>query len=153
MSIKQFIASFTLLALLVGWLPIARAEDLDKDGEEDGFVELKEGETATEDGYFFNHGALSSLIAKQETKLSLLNNEKDKEYSKLKLDLETTIKKKDLEIASNKDMYESMLNIRQTRINQLVDEQKLGDWKLTGGFLLGFIASIAMFYAAVQVAK
>ena len=153
MSIKQFIASFTLLALLVGWTPIAKAEDMDHDGEDDGFVELKEGDTVSEDGYFFNHSTLASLIAKQETKLSLLVNEKDKEYSKLKLELETTTKKKDLEININKDMYEGLLKIRQDRIDQLVSSQKISDFKLVGGFILGFVASVAMFYAAVQVAK
>lgn len=153
MSIKQFIASFTLLALLAGWTPIARAEDIDHDGEEDGFVELKVGETVTEDGYFFDHSTLAGLIAKQETKLSLLANEKDKEYNKLKLELETAIRKKDLELTIGKDMYEGLLKIKQDRIDQLVNEQKWSNWKLIGGFVLGFAASVAMFYAAVQVAK
>ena len=153
MLTKKFLALVTLLSLLTVWIPIARAEDIDHDGEEDGFVELKTGESATEDGFFFNHAALSQLIAKQETKLSLLENSKNTELKKLQLDLETLTKKKDLELTINKDMYESLLKIRQDRIDQLVSDQRLGDWKLIGGFLAGFAASVAIFYAAVQVAK
>ena len=50
-------------------------------------------------------------------------------------------------------MYEGLLKIRQDRIDQLVSEQKISDFKLIGGFLAGFAASVAIFYAAVQVAK
>ena len=153
MSIKQFIASFTLLALLVGWSPIARAEDMDHDGEEDGFQELKVGDTVTEDGYFFNHSSLATLITKQETKLSLLANEKDKENNKLKLELETVIKKKDLELSINKDMYEGLLKIRQDRIDHFTNMQKWEELRLASGFIAGFVVSIAIFYAAIQVAK
>jgi len=153
MLLKKFIALATLLSLLTVWIPIARAEDMDHDGEEDGFVELKTGEAAPDDGFFFNHSALSQLIAKQESKLSLLANTKDTEYKKLQLDLETLTKKKDLELTINKDLYESLLKIKQDRIDQLVSEQRIGDWKLIGGFLAGFAASVAIFYAAVQVAK
>jgi hypothetical protein len=151
MLTKKFIALATLLSLLTVWIPIARAEDIDHDGEEDGFVELKTGETATEDGFFFNHSALSQLIAKQESKLSLLANEKDTQLKKLNLDLETLGKKKEIELNINKDMYESLLKIRQDRIDQLVSEQRWSDVKMIGGFVLGFAVTIAIFYAAVQV--
>ena len=118
MFTKKFIALATLLSLLTVWIPIARAEDIDHDGEEDGFVELKAGEVAQEEGFFFNHSALSQLIAKQESKLALLTNSKDTEYKKLQLDLETLSKKKDLELTINKDMYESLLKIK-LRIDRL----------------------------------
>ena len=50
-------------------------------------------------------------------------------------------------------MYESILKIKQDRVDQLSSEQKWSDVKLIGGFILGFAASVAIFYAAVQVAK
>ena len=153
MFAKKFLALLTLSALLTGWTSIARAEDIDHDGEEDHFVELKTGETATEDGYFFTAGALSKIIARQDAKLAELTVNKDTEIKKVQLDLETLSKKKDLELTINKDMYESLLKIRQDRIDQLSSEQRWSDLKLVGGFVLGFAASIAMFYAAIQVAK
>lgn len=50
-------------------------------------------------------------------------------------------------------MNDGLLKIKQDRIEQLVSEQRLGDWKLIGGFILGFAASVAIFYAAVQVTR
>ena len=153
MLIKKFTALFILSSLLTGWLPIARAEDIDHDGTEDGFVELKKDEPAPEEGYFFNHSSLADLISKQDSKFLLLENSKNTEIKKLQLDLETVTKKKDLELNINKEMYEGLLKIRQDRIDQLSSDQKWSDWKLVGGFVLGFAASIAIFYAAVQVTK
>lgn len=153
MLTKKFTALFILSCLLTGWIPIARAEDMDHDGSEDGFVELKKDEPAPEEGFFFNHSTLAELITKQESKLSLLENSKNTEIKKLQLELETITKKKDIEAQINKEMYDSLLKIKQDRIDQLVTAQKISDWKLVGGFVLGFAASIAMFYAAVQVAK
>jgi len=153
MIIKKFLALLTLSALLTGWIPIARAEDLDHDGEQDHFIELNAGDTAPEEGYFFNAAALSQVIAKQETKLKELSIVKETEIKKIQLELETVTKKKDAEIQINKEMNDGLLKIKQDRIDQLVSDQKWSDWKLVGGFVLGFAASIAMFYAAVQVAK
>ena len=153
MIIKKFLALLTLSTLLAGWVPIARAEDLDHDGEQDHFVELNTGDAAPEDGYFFTAAALSQVIAKQETKLKELTIIKDTEIKKIQLELETITKKKDAEIQINKEMNDGLLKIKQDRIDQLVTAQKISDWKLVGGFVLGFAASIAMFYAAVQVAK
>jgi hypothetical protein len=150
---KKLLALLTLSALLTGWMPIARAEDIDHDGEEDHFVELKTGEAAAEDGYFFTVGALSKIISKQEAKLAELTVLKDTEIKKVQLELETVSKKKELELTINKEMYEKMLIIKQDRIDQLSSAQKWSDWKLVGGFVLGLAASIAMFYAAVQVTR
>ena len=153
MIMQKFVAWVLLSALLTGWTSIARAEDIDHDGEEDHFIELKAGETATEDGFFFTAGALSQVIAKQESKLSLLENNKNTEIKKLELNIETITKKKDVELAINKEMYESLLKIRQDRIDELSSARKWDDLKLVAGFAAGFVVSIAIFYAAVKVTK
>jgi len=153
MLMKKFVAIITLSTLLTGWIPIARAEDLDHDGEQDHFVELNTGDSAPEDGYFFTAAALSQVIAKQETKLKEITIIKDTEIKKVQLDLETITKKFELELEVNKEYYEGMIKIKQDRIEQLVSQQAISDWKLVGGFVLGFAASVAIFYAAVQVTK
>ena len=119
MTIKKFLALLTLSALLTGWIPIARAEDLDHDGEQDHFIELSSGDAAPEDGYFFTAAALSQVIAKQETKLKELTIIKDTEIKKIQLELETITKKKDAEIQINKEMSDGLLKIKQDRIDQL----------------------------------
>lgn len=153
MRLEKFVAWVLLSALLTGWTSIARAEDMDNDGQEDGFIELKKDESAPEDGFFFNHSDLSGLIAKQQTKLSLLENSKNTEIKKLELNIETITKKKDAEIAINKEMYDSLLKIRQDRIDELSSARKWDDLKFIAGFAAGFAVSIAIFYASVKVTR
>lgn len=149
MIIKKFLALLTLSALLVGWTPIAYAGEL----EDEHFSEIKAGELAAEDGYFFTEAAVARMIAKQETKLKEITIIKDTEIKKLELNLETVNKKKEIELSISKELYESLLKIRQERIDQLVKEQRANDWKLAGGFMAGVVISITIFYAAVQVSK
>ena len=150
MSSKKLVAWLILSALLMGWMPIARAEE--KFGEE-GFVEVKAGETVPEDGLFFDYPALSKVMAKQETKLSLLVLEKETAVKKLNLDIENISKKKDAEIQINKETYEQLLKNKQERIDALILENKWNSLYFVGGALIGVVTSIVIFYAAVQVAK
>ena len=153
-QLKSVFASLMLLVLLVTQTAIARAEEVDEDGDGQGdYIEVAEGDAAAFDGYLLHKDAMVNLIVNKKHEIETLKLQFDTDTKKLKLDWDTDIKKKDLELKINKDMYESMLKLRQDRIDQLASEQKWSDLKLIGGFVLGFAASIAMFYAAVQVAK
>jgi hypothetical protein len=143
---KKLVALLTLLAMLAGQISIAHAEDV-------GYVDLKAGDVAPVDGLLFDPPAMAKLLANQESKLSVLRIEKDAEISKLNLEIETLNKKKEIETKINKELYESLLKIKQDRIDQLSAEQRWDNLKLAGGFLFGFIASVTIYYAAVQVAK
>ena len=151
-QLKSFIASFLLLALLTTWTPIARADEVDADGDGEGdYVELKEHEEASFDGFLLHKNAMVKLIVDKQHEVDSLKLKFETDTKKLVLDWETVVKKKELELTINKDMYEGLLKVRQDRIDQLSSEQKWSDLKLVGGFILGFAASIAIFYAAVQV--
>jgi hypothetical protein len=151
---KSLIGSFVLFTFITAHTSIAFAEevDVDEDGTGD-YVELKETETAPFDGFLLHKDAMVKLIVDKKHEVESLKLQFDTDIKKLKLDWDTDLKKKDLELSINKDMYESILKVRQDRIDQLSSEQKWSDVKLIGGFVLGFAVSIAMFYAAVQVAK
>lgn len=153
-QIKSGIASFLLLVLLTTQSSIAFADEVDEDGDGQGdYVELAEGETAGFDGYLLHKDAMVKLIVNKKHEIEQLKLGFDTDIKKIKLEHDTEIKKKDLELSINKDMYEGLLKIRQDRIEQLSSEQKWGDLKLIGGFIVGFAASIAIFFAAVQVSK
>jgi hypothetical protein len=151
MIIKKLVAWSLLLSLLVGWCPIAYAQE--NKNELEGFIDLKQGDLVPEDGLFFNYTVISKVIAKQDAKLAKLTLDKDTEIKKINLELETVTKKKDIEIQINKEMYENLLKIKQDRIDLLNEERKWNDFILAGGFVAGFVASVVIFYAAVQVAK
>lgn len=145
---KKFLCSFFTLLVLVVRSPIAFAENV---SEETGYIDLKAGETAPVDGLLFDPPALSKLIANQQTKLNLITLEKDTEIGKIKLDLDTVIKKKEAEIKINKELSEDLIKIKQERIEQLTKEMKWNNLYFVGGFTVGVVISIVIFYAAVQV--
>jgi len=151
-SLKKLLALVVLSSYLTALPAFAEETDVDDDGEGD-YVELKEQEVAPFDGFLLHKNAMVKLITEREQELGRIKLHFDTELKKKDLELETLTKKKEIELNINKEMYESLLKIRQDRIDQLVSEQKWSDVKLIGGFVLGFAASVAIFYAAVQVAK
>lgn len=147
-NFQKLIAVFLLPILLVVQSPIAKAEE---NNDSEGFVDLKEGETAPSDGLFFDNEAMAKLLAKQQSKLSLLENTKNTEIKKIELDLEILSKKKEIELNINKEMYNSMLKIREDKIELLEKQNKWSSLYMVGGFLVGVTISITIFYAAVQI--
>ena len=151
---KKLLASLLLLVYLVGWTPIAYAEEIDVDDDGQGdYVELKETEVAPFDGYLLHKDAMVKLITEREKDINTLKLRFETESKKLQLDIETVTKKKDVELQINKEMYDALLQIRQDRIDALQREVNWGTAKLIGGVVIGFAVSVAMFYAAVQVVK
>jgi hypothetical protein len=151
---KKSIAWIVLSTFLTALPCIGRAEetDVDDDGEGD-YVEMKADEQAPFDGFLLHKNAMIKLVTERESEIGRIKISFETTKKKLELDLETLTKKKDIELQINKDMYEQILKIKQDRIDQLSSAQKWSDAKLIGGFVLGFAASVAIFYAAVQVAK
>lgn len=151
-SLKKILALIVLSSYLTALPAFAEEVDVDDDGEGD-YVELKEQETAPFDGFLLHKNAMVKLITEREQEIGRIKLHFDTELKKKDIELETVTKKKEVELNISKEMYESLLKIKQDRVDQLSSEQKWSDVKLIGGFILGFAASIAMFYAAVQVAK
>jgi len=150
--LKKLLALIVLSSYLTALPAFAEEVDVDDDGEGD-YVELKEQEQAPFDGFLLHKDAMVKLITEREQEIGRIKLHFDTELKKKDLELETLTKKKEVELNTSKEMYESLLKIKQDRVDQLSSEQKWSDLKLIGGFVLGFAASIAMFYAAVQVAK
>ena len=151
-TFKKPITWIVLSTFLMALPAFAEEVDVDNDGEGD-YVELKEQENAPFDGFLLHKNAMIKLVTEREQELGKLKISFETKQKNLELDLETLTKKIDLELQINKDMYEQIIKIRQDRIDQLSSAQKWNDAKLIGGFVLGFVASVAIFYAAVQVAK
>ncbi len=151
-NLKKILALVVLSSYLTALPAFAEETDVDDDGEGD-YVELREQEAAPFDGFLLHKNSMVKLITDREQELGRIKLHFDTELKKKDLELETLTKKKEIELNINKEMYESLLKIRQDRVDQLVSEQKWNDVKLIGSFVLGFAASIGIFYAAVQVAK
>jgi hypothetical protein len=151
-KLKKLLALLVLSSYLAALPAFAEEADVDDDGEGD-YVELKQQEVAPFDGFLLHKNAMIKLVTEREQEIGKIKIYFDTEIKKKDLEIETLTKKKEIELNINKEMYESLLKIRQDRVDQLVSEQKWNDVKLIGSFILGFAASIGIFYAAVQVAK
>jgi hypothetical protein len=96
---------------------------------------------------------MANLIATRDLQIAREKLKLETDINLLKIDTEAQIKKKQIELDINKVMYEDLLKIKQTRISALETDANLGNVKLIGGFALGVVISIAIFYAAAQVGK
>ena len=148
---KKLLSCIVLSTILTALPSIGRAEetDVDDDGEGD-YVELKVEEKAPFDGFLLHKDAMIKLVTQREAELGRLRLSFETKEKKLELDLETLTKKKDIELSINKDMYESLLKIRQDRIDQLVTQQKWSDLKLVGGILIGLTIGFAVTVGIVE---
>ena len=149
---KNLLARILLTVMLTVVPSIAIAEESAQEADT-GFIELNQGDPAPTYGLFFDPPTMAKLIAKQESKLSLLKLEKETEFNKIKLSLETEIKKKELENQINKELNNSIIKAKEERIDLLEKQVKWSGAYLTGGFLVGVAVSITILYAAVQVSR
>ena len=148
-KLKSGFASFMLLVFLATRTSIAYAEDAG-DGD---YIEIKKEDPAPYDGYIFDKDGFSNLVAKQDFKIKQLKLDYETEAKKTKIESDAELKKKELELKINKDMYEALLKSKDGRIEALQTEINWSTAKLVGGFTLGLVISITIFYAAVQVTK
>lgn len=146
--VKSGLVSLLLLVFLVTRTPIAYAQEADGDYEE-----VTKEEIVPYDGYLFTKEGFANLIANKKKDLDLLKIEYDAKIKTAKIESDGELKKKELELKINKDMYEQLLTLKQNRIESLNTEVNWSNAKLVGGFVIGFISSIVIFYAAVQVVK
>ena len=116
------------------------------------FTNLKEGETAPFDGRLFNGAAIAKLITDNQYKDLECDLQVEYELDKLatKKQYEIDILKASLESKNN--MLLEINQIKQDEIDEMRDSYKPAKpylW-LTGGFVLGSAASIAIFHSVKQ---
>ena len=158
---KSLVSIFTLLAFLAVRIPIAYAlspvadagtEAVTEDEYEEGdYVTVKQGEEAPYDGFLFDAEGLAKVIANKNFQLDKLRIEKDSEIAKLNLDIKYIKEQHKLELKINEELKQSIISIKDKRIEQLEDSKKWDDVKLFGSMLLGMALSVTIFYAAVKI--
>jgi hypothetical protein len=148
---KKLISWIVLSTFLTALPTFAAAEEIDVDDDGEGdYIELKKEETAPFDGFLLHKDAMIKLVSDREAELGRLHLSFETKEKKFQLDLETLTKKKELELTINKEMYESILKIKQDRIEQLSSEQKWSDVKLIGGLVLGLAIGFAVTVGIVE---
>jgi len=154
---KSLVSIFTLLAFLAVRIPIAYAlppvadAGTEDEYEEGDYVTVKQGEEAPYDGFLFDAEGLAKVIANKNFQLDKLRIEKDSEIAKLNLDIKYIKEQHKLELKINEELKQSIISIKDKRIEQLEDSKKWDDAKLFGSMILGMALSVTIFYAAVKI--
>lgn len=125
-------AWLAIISVLFLYVPTASAEE----SEEWDYQEIAKDEPAPYDGYIFSDEGMANTLAKVQTKISLLKTEKDDELKRVKINLESIIKMKDVEISADKQMYQKQLDAKQNVINSYQNELMWGNVKLISAIIV-----------------
>ncbi len=121
-------------------------------------VEIKVGEIAPYTGVLLDNKAAAEMLTNQKYSKEQCKLTIDYELSKLKAqnDLLLTSIKASLEATENK--YESVLVIKDAEIERLNEialegSRDYSEWWAAGGFVVGALVTLGIFFAATEVAK
>lgn len=140
---KKFLYIFLII---LSFSNISKADT----NEEYDYQELKQGELAPFDGILFTYDGIAKSLARVQNKNKLELLEKEQEYKKISLDLETNLKQISSEYNITKIMLNNELNIKQKKIDALTNESYWNTWKLTGGFLFGLALGVGVTYLVLH---
>lgn len=145
-NMRKFIALLMLSLMVTTQSSIARAEE----AEDGDYVELAEGEVAPYDGYLFHDEAISALIVKQDKEKAEIKLDAEAKLASVKIELSTEIKKKDAELAANKELSEKLLKLNKEELGKLQGKLERVSWVAPALFVVGFLAGS---YLTLQVAQ
>ena len=121
-------------------------------------VEIKVGEIAPYTGVLLDNKAAAEMLTNQKYSKEQCKLTIDYELSKLKAqnDLLLTSVKASLEATENK--YESVLVIKDAEIERLNEialegSRDYSEWWAAGGFIVGSLITLGIFFAATEVTK
>ena len=144
--------SFILISILVLLQPLSAL------AQSPTVTDLEKGQTAPYSGVLFNPEAAAQLLAQQKYADAECELKIDLELDKLgaQMDLINESLKASLKATENK--YESIIDIKNDEINRLTNIAVNSDadythWWTAGGFVVGALVSLAIFYAAVETSK
>ena len=144
--------SFLLISILVLLQPLSAL------AQSPTVTDLEKGQVAPYSGVLFNPEAAAQLLAQQKYADAECELKIDLELDKLgaQMDLINESLKASLKATENK--YESIIDIKNDEINRLTNIAVNSDadythWWTAGGFVVGALVSLAIFYAAVETSK
>lgn len=136
---NKFIAALLLLTFTFGLTNKAYAEEQPSDYEH-----LLTGECVKSDGFFFSDAGMANLYLAVDEKIKLAVLDKQKEVSKLKLDLSKCSDLRTVELKVQKDMFEEQLLAKQRTIDAYKSDIFWSNFKTVGYVLLGIGAGVAL---------
>lgn len=138
---NKIIASLLLLIFTLGLTNKAYAQEQPPDYEH-----LLTGECVKSDGFFFSESGMANLYLSVDEKIKLAVLDKQKEVSKLKLDLSKCSDLKTIELRIQKEMFEEQLLVKQRTIDAYKSDIFWGNLRTVGyvvaGIGIGVLAGV-----------
>lgn len=116
---------------------------------------LKKGQRAPYDGRLFNAAAVAEIISQKEATQTECDLNLEYQRSTLKTEHELATKYLLAELEFEKEKNEQILKIRDAQIEKLQDNYKPSRaiWWALGGFTVGTLSSLGVYYSVVEINK
>ena len=147
-KVTSFILIF-ILVLLQPTLTFAQAPTV---------TDLEKGQIAPYSGVLFNSQAAAQLLGQQKYADAECELKIDLEIDKLGAQMDLINETLKVSLRATESKYESIIDIKNDEINRLTGLAVNSDadythWWTAGGFIVGAVVSLAIFYAAVETSK
>jgi hypothetical protein len=144
--------SFILISILVLLQPLSAL------AQSPTVTDLEKGQTAPYSGVLFNPEAAAQLLAQQKYADAECELKIDLEIDKLGAQMDLINESQKVSLRATENKYESIINIKNDEIDRLTGLAVNSDadythWWTAGGFIVGAVVSLAIFYAAVETSK
>jgi hypothetical protein len=144
--------SFILISILVLLQPLSAL------AQSPTVTDLEEGQTAPYSGVLFNPEAAAQLLAQQKYADAECELKIDLEIDKLGAQMDLINESLKVSLRATENKYDSIIQIKNDEINRLTDLAVNSDadythWWTAGGFVVGALVSLAIFYAAVETSR
>ena len=144
--------SFILISILVLLQPLSAL------AQSPIVTDLEKGQTAPYSGVLFNPEAAAQLLAQQKYADAECELKIDLELDKLGAQMDLISESLKVSLRATENKYDSIIKIKNDEIDRLTDIAVDSDadythWWTAGGFVVGALVSLAIFYAAVETSK
>ncbi len=116
---------------------------------------LKKGQRAPYDGKLFNSEAVAEIISQKEAAAMECDLNIEYKESILKTEHQLEMKYLKTELEFEKEKNEQLLKIRDAQIEKLQENYKPSRaiWWAIGGFTVGTLSSLGIYYSVVEINK
>ena len=118
-------------------------------------TDLEKGQTAPYSGVLFNPEAAAQLLAQQKYADAECELKIDLEVDKLEAQMDLINESLKVSLRATENKYDSIIKIKNDEIDRLTSLAVNSDadythWWTAGGFVVGALVSLGIFYAAVK---
>ena len=144
--------SFLLISILALLQPLSAL------AQSPTVTDLEKGQVAPYSGVLFNPEAAAQLLAQQKYADAECELKIDLELDKLGAQMDLINESLKVSLRATESKYDSIIKIKNDEIDRLTDLAINSDadythWWTAGGFVVGALVSLAIFYAAVETSK